>query len=45
MSAIVSRLQCVNALRPEQNGCYLGDDIPESIFMKQMYHISIEIYS
>ena len=41
MAAILSRPQCVNTLRPRQNGRHFPDDISEWIFWNENVWISI----
>ena len=43
MAAILSWLQCVNTLRPRQNGRYFPDDIFKCIFLKENVWIRIKI--
>ena len=43
MAAILSPPQCVNILRPRQNGCYFADNIFKCIFLNENVWISIEI--
>ena len=43
MAAILSRPQCVNTLRPRQNGRHFSDDIFEWIFWNENVLISINI--
>ena len=43
MAAILSRPQCVNTLRPRQNGRHFPDDIFEWIFWNENVWISINI--
>ena len=43
LAAILSRPQCVNTLRPRQNGRHFPDDIFKWIFLNENAWISIEI--
>ena len=43
MPIITIPLQCVNTLRPRQNGCHFADDILKCIFLNENVWIPIEI--
>ena len=43
MVAILSRPQCVNTLRPRQNGRHFPDNIFKCIFLKENVSLSIKI--
>ena len=43
MAAILSQLQCVNTLRPRQNGRHFADNIFKRIFLNENVEIAIKM--